>query len=495
MKSCKTGAFLAALSLAACIVSTGRANGRPKLAPDLTARCVFTVSSNSKEKSNLIDGDHGTSWTASSAKGQYILVSLPERSSVSGIYIMWNTVPGGWSMEASENGDGWRSIELDEKTDFINTFIPVDIGIRRLRIKADGSWKLSVAEIRVFGVGELPLDVQVWKSSPEKADLMVIPAHPDDEFIYFGGTLPYYAGQLKKHTVVIYMTSSPIVRKFEALNGLWKAGVREYPVFLPLANKYTSTVEEAELAWDGLDHTVALLAEQIRRFKPDVVVTHDLGGEYGHGAHKLTALAVTKAVDACPDADCFPDSAAKYGSWQVKKCYLHLYTKGKAKMDWKVALPAFNGKTALDMAKACYDLHVSQHFRERPILDSGEYDNSTFGLYRTTVGGDILRNDLFEHVVPASSTVQVTRPAPTASPAPTPYPSPSERSEEAVEAISSDLRRNADGELSIRVFLAFGAITMIIMLLLAYRHYDSKNGTQPMFSKPSRSRSRTSNGA
>jgi hypothetical protein len=149
-------------------------------------------------------------------------------------------------MLESADGEKWTYADLKGRGDFINAYIPLSGRAEHVRIEPkSGSWKMSVAEIRVFAKGTPPQDVQVWQPSPAKADLMVVPAHPDDEFLYFGGTLPYYAGQLGKHTAVVYMTSSPIIRKFEALNGLWEMGVREYPVFLPLANKYSSTVEDA----------------------------------------------------------------------------------------------------------------------------------------------------------------------------------------------------------------------------------------------------------
>lgn len=476
MKRCWRGVFTLFLLAVFCLNSQASALADSKIAEDLTSLCSFRVSSHADNKGLLCDGKHGTAWSAIDDADQFIEVKLPTNRAVAGIYIMWNCIPQEWSLEAMADGGDWQAIKLGGKSSYINTFIPLNTGLSKLRIMTD-EWKSSIAEITAFGPGYLPGDVQVWSPSPEKADLMVISAHPDDEHIYFGGTLPYYAGQLKKHTVVVYMTSSPIIRKFEALDGLWKVGVREYPVFLPLANKYSSTVEEAELAWDGIDNTVKLLVEQIRQYKPDVIVTHDLGGEYGHGAHKLTALAVTKALEACNDKDEYTDSAEEFGVWEVKKCYLHLYPKNKLKMDWRAPLLAFDGKTALEMAQAGYDQHVSQHFRERPILDSGAYDNSKFGLYQSAVGSDHARNDFFENVpdLPISTPI-----APVATAAPTQAiivlseqtPEPTGEPVTAVAAVPAGMRITADSELAIRVFLSFGAIAFLTFVLLAYRRND-----------------------
>ncbi len=454
------------------------------IAKDITSQCELHVSSNISDILSLSDGKHNTAWTAVNESSQTLEIVLPNDTSTSGLYVMWNTVPGKWTLDAMVEDGDWQEVDLGASAGFLNCFVPLNNGFSKIRIITNRGWKCSIAELSLYSQGYLPADVQVWKPSPEKADLMVVTAHPDDEHIYFGGVLPTYAGQLKKHTVVVYMTSSPIIRKFEALDGLWKVGVREYPVFLPLANKYSSTVDDAELAWDGLDNTVRLLVEQLRQLKPDVVVTHDLEGEYGHGAHKLTALAVTNAIEDSWRHEKYPASVEKYGVWQVKKCYLHLYKKNKVRMDWRAELPAFSGKTALEMAQAGYDMHVSQHFRERPILDSGEYDNSLFGLYYTAVGRDTGKKDFFENIPDQPNHTVTESPAPTPEPTSimislqTAMPTPSQDSVEAAAAIPKGMRVTVDSELATRVFLAFVGISFLIAVLLAFRKSQTESRHQ-----------------
>ncbi len=458
-----------------CFQGQALAEGGNLVAKDITSQCELHVSSNYSEKALLVDGKHSTAWNAVNDSSQTVEIVLPKDSSVAGFYVMWNVVPGEWSLDAmAEDGD-WQEIDVSAKTGFLNCYVPLNSWLSKLRITTNRGWKCSIAELSVYSQGHLPSDVQAWQPSPEKADLMVVTAHPDDEHIYFGGVLPTYAGQSNKHTIVVYMTSSPIIRKFEALDGLWKVGVREYPVFLPLANKYSSTVDDAELVWNGLDNTVELLVEQFRRFMPDVVVTHDLKGEYGHGAHKLTALAVTKAIEDSVRHEKYPASAEQYGIWQIKKCYLHLYGKNKVRMNWRLELPAFGGETALEMAQAGYDLHVSQHFRERPILDSGEYDNSLFGLYYSAVGRDTGKKDFFENIPDRPNTIAIESPTPTPEPTSivirlqTDMPNTSQDSVEAVAAVPKGMRVTVDSELAIRVFLAFGGVSFLIAVLLTFR--------------------------
>ena len=166
---------------------------------------------------------------------------------------------------------------------------------------------------------------------------------------------------------------------------------------------------------------VRVLTERIRRYKPEVIVTHDLNGEYGHNQHKITAAAMQYAIDCAADATQFPESAALYGAWQVKKLYIHLYDQNPIQMDWDTPIDAFDGKTALEMAKIGYDQHVSQQ-QFYQMSQHGKYDNSKFGLYSTTVGYDTGKNDMFENIDSQAAVQPAEAPAITPQPVQTPLP-------------------------------------------------------------------------
>ena len=74
--------------------------------------------------------------------------------------------------------------------------------------------------------------------------------------------------------------------------------------------------------------------EQIRRYRPDVVVSHDVNGEYGHGAHRVCADVALYCVQNCMRLDVESESAAEYGLWTVQKLYLHLYGDDPLELDW-----------------------------------------------------------------------------------------------------------------------------------------------------------------
>jgi LmbE family N-acetylglucosaminyl deacetylase len=198
------------------------------------------------------------------------------------------------------------------------------------------------------------------------------------------------------------MTGNWVVgaRMHEALNGLWTVGVPNYPVVGPFDDKVASKDSlAAATEVYGHDAVLAFQVETLRRFKPLVVVGHDLKGEYGHGAHRLNALTLTEALELSGDAGSYPQSVAAYGLWDVPKAYLHLYAKNKIVMDWTVPLDSFAGRTAFDMAVEGYDKHVSQHRYAFAVKLGGTWEDCRkFGLYRSTVGLDIEKNDLFENL-------------------------------------------------------------------------------------------------
>ena len=83
-----------------------------------------------------------------------------------------------------QNGFIHNYIKLDEPTDYIE-------------LRISGGQNVTICDISAFSEGTTPPDwVQTWAEPLEKADMLLLPTHADDEFIFFGGTIPYYAGQL-----------------------------------------------------------------------------------------------------------------------------------------------------------------------------------------------------------------------------------------------------------------------------------------------------------
>lgn len=368
-------------------------------AQDITKKCAIKVSGG--EKGKLTDGSVGTVWGYDRSDA-YVAVRLPDGVEAGWLRVEWLYDPTGY--ELVEYDAAMNEIQRrDESCTFPNIYSVYELMPETRTVQLQMTAKdQRIGNLVVYSAGELPSDVQVWNPPVEKADLMVLSTHQDDELIFLGGTIPYYATALKKPTVVVYMANCNRSRRKEALNALWKMGVRDYPDFINLEDDKVSSINAGIKLWGGKDNILSLLAERIRRYKPEVIVTQDLNGEYGHNQHKITARAAMYAIEAAADPAQYPESAQRYGEWQVKKLYHHLYKENQIEMDWETPLDSLNGYTPLKVAQIGMNEHASQ-LEYFAVKSHGTYDNSKFGLYFTTVGEDVAKNDFLEHIDPDAS--------------------------------------------------------------------------------------------
>ena len=362
-------------------------------ARDITTECEYHASASHVNLTR--DGSYGTRWMTEH-RNAYIEILTPQDAPAQYLYICFGGMPEDWEIQAERNGE-WTTVCKGEQG---MAHVLTDVGAQtHFRFYApNGEWaKIEISELHVFTAGELPEWVQRWEPPCRTADLLVLAAHPDDELLFLGGTIPTYAGQRGLDVCVAYMTCGSWTRRSEALDGLWHMGVRQYPVFGSFDDKYFSTRSEAYEYW-GKDRAERFVTELLRRFKPDVVVTHDVNGEYGHGAHRVCADMMRECVPQAGDAEFEPEIAAQYGVWTVKKLYLHLYGENRVTMNWREPLTAFGGRTALEMTQEAFALHVSQQNKGHRVKDEGELSCAEYGLCLTTVGPDVLKNDFFENI-------------------------------------------------------------------------------------------------
>ena len=272
---------------------------------------------------------------------------------------------------------------------------------------------------------------QAWRARPEKARLMVVSAHPDDEGIFFGGVIPYYSQVRQLPMICVSMTSGdygtrpPEVREAEFRNAVWAYGLRNQPVFPRFKDSGSAySPELMDRMWDiwanGVDDgstpeqieagklkATTTLATYMRRYRPDVVATHDFDGEYGHPNHRGTASATSWAVDMAADPNVDLDGLPV---WQVKKLYIHNYDPASPNEtlplfheDWQNTSIDTNAdgiadKTPIQVADIGLDFHASQG---RPDVSTcykdgenfGDYPCEWWGLASTIVGNDTVATD------------------------------------------------------------------------------------------------------
>ena len=398
--------WLTALLLTLLMVLAANAASAVEAA-DITDDCKFSTTSSKYKYTQMTDNKYTTYWKANKAKNPSIAVTSPSKDVlIGGIYVCFGNLPDSWEVQVSTDGKKWETAVQGPA--FLHAWVPLPEPARyvRVQVTTGKQYELYVNEIFVLGVGDKPDWVQDWQPTPEKADIMFISTHPDDELIFFGGAIPTYATELKRDVVVAYYTRNNPTRSSELLNGLWYMGVRTYPVIGTASDKMSKTMEKAYEyagggnAKKGRNTVNEWIVELYRHYKPDVVVTHDIDGEYGHSMHMMISDAAYNAIAIAANEDEYTDLTVAYGTWEVKKFYRHLWKENQIQFDWNVPLASMGGATGLELADSAFEIfHKTQETSGQSVLTTGlEYDNSLFGLVYTTVGEDVEKNDFLENI-------------------------------------------------------------------------------------------------
>lgn len=357
----------------------------------------------------LTDNNHNS--FSKSAGGAEITIT--NENALHHVYVIFDKPVSSWKIRSNDREEtvGTNSF-LHE---YINVFEIFGDNTTSVTLSFEG--EVAVSEVYGFTEGDLPDWVQVWQPPLEKADILLLSSHSDDEQLFFAGILPYYAGEVGADVQVVYLISHFDVhnRPHEQLDGLWAVGVRNYPIISDFPDLYSESLDGAISIFknQGYDYSdfESYIAENIRRFKPQVLITHDINGEYSHGTHILCTDVVMKLLPLLSDEAQYPESAEKYGVWDVPKTYLHLYNENQIVMNWDIPLTAFDGKTAFEMSVIGFSYHKSQHWTwfndwihgtaAKPVTkatDIKSYSPCNYGLYRTTVGYDTIGGDFLENI-------------------------------------------------------------------------------------------------
>lgn len=440
--------------------------------PDAVELATAFTLSTGEGSGNLTDGAETTYITVPAGES----ITL-ESEDIGALYVKFHLKAKQWT---ASYADGETAFGLDG---FLHEYavLPVEQDTLTMNFPEE----TQICEIRVFTKGTPPSDVQVWQKPYEKADALLLSSHSDDEQLFFAGLIPYCAANDIDLQVIYFCYHDDVpVRLHEQLNGMWTAGATHYPVIGRFPDLYSESLDWALNAFGNYGYSredfVAYQCEMIRRFKPEVVIAHDVNGEYGHGTHRLNTDTLIEALELTAAAANYPESAEQYGTWDVPKTYIHLWEERPIVMNYDEPLDYFGGKTAYQMSVKGYGCHNSQHYTwftgwlkgtdAAPITAASqitEYNPCKYGLYRTTVGDDV-NGDMFENVdlrknIPTETTApETTEPQETVT-----------ETETSAETGSSDLPNDSvDKTLSadafffiaIAVVLVCGGITALVMM-------------------------------
>lgn len=402
--------FLTVLLCLSLVLPCLPVHARQTVATDITQDTTFS-GTGYDSFSFLHDQDIDTYRTAKNGAA----ITLESDTGIGGLYLMFDLEYGPYTITDNDTGRtftaGTQQFLHEYLTFAVTTSVTLDFS----------SGPVRLSEIFVLSPGEAPDFVQQWQAPLEgETDILLLSTHGDDDQLFFAGLLPLYAAQRQAAVQVVYLTDHRNLtnaRTHEILNGLWAVGVTAYPVMGDFIDFRIDDLEESyahfEANGTSREELLGFVVEQLRRFKPQVVVGHDIKGEYGHGMHMVYTDCLIQALDIAPDASRFPTTARDHGTWEVPKTYLHLYEENKITLDYDQPLTAFDGMTAFQVSqKLGYPCHKSQQYtwftrwingRDGQITKATQiqtYSPCDFGLYRSAVGPDEAKNDFLENLTP-----------------------------------------------------------------------------------------------
>lgn len=310
-------------------------------------------------------------------------LSLSSAQPIGGVYLTWYNNPTAYTLL-------WDGGELRREDGYLHAYVSLPQAVTQLTLQGGG----DLSELRLFTAGSVPDGVQDWQPPLAQADILAFPTHSDDDALFFGAAMSYYAIERGLGVQTCFMVEHrDIDRRHERLNGLWEMGIRHYPVIGPGTDVYATNLGSALQYHERKQEDIlSWQVEQLRRFQPLVVLGHDLKGEYGHGQHMVNAHYLTQAVELAADESQYPESAARWGTWDTPKLYLHMYGENTVYLDVETPLTADpEGRSPYEIAQAGYRHHRSQQGTGFYVSKGNglrRFDSRCWGLYRSLVGAD-----------------------------------------------------------------------------------------------------------
>lgn len=238
---------------------------------------------------------------------------------------------------------------------------------------------------------------------PSKTILTVF-AHPDDEVFGAGGVAAHYAEQGER-VVIACVTrgeageiSDPALATPETIGAVREGELRTAATALGVTDVRMLEFRDAGMAGTPEnedprtlhrtppEEATRRMVAVIRAVRPDVVITHDPTGGYGHPDHIATCQYVTAAFDAAGDAAQFPTAGE---AWQPARLYYNVVPKsffkdlreqmqrqGLDTAQWDTS--AFEALGVTD-EEVTHLIDVSAHFARK---------QAAFAAHRTQFGAD-----------------------------------------------------------------------------------------------------------
>ncbi len=356
----RAAAFLLLLALLISPQSFARAE-ESDAGNELTDECAVTLPERSSGfAARLTDLRYNSRISFKSSES--LEIALPDGAR--GLYVAWYTAPEAAQIE-SLDAAGTVLETIQASSDLLNDYYALPEGCAAVRVSGEKAFAIS--EYRVFDSAAAPDELAVMSAQQAQPKVMLILAHASDESFDFGSLLPYLCGG---DAALVFLSSESRQAQQQAIEAMYSLGSRTQPVFGSF--QYYRTNLELKKMYGLFEKTDVTnwLIQLLRRYQPQTLITHAADGEHDDGMSRLVAAHVLIAVSQAADESKEYVSERQYGVWQVERVYQHLETGETPLYDTGAPLSAFGGKSAMELAQACYERYTSLRLYHATVLDT-----------------------------------------------------------------------------------------------------------------------------
>lgn len=386
-------------------------------ATDLTDQCEITLPERSASFLSRFTDDRYNS-RVSFKKEESLTISVP--SEAAGIYVAWYTAPESALVEMLDSA-GTVLGSIRASAELLNDYYIVPQGCASVRISGEKAFAIS--ELRVYDTETPPDGLAVMTAQKTQPDVMLILAHTADEAYYFGSLLPYCRSE---DVAVVFLMSYSREAQQQAIELQYSLGSRTQPIFAGFQYYRSYMSSDNMYAMMDKEEITSYMLQLIRKYQPNVLVTHDIAGESGDCLHVLTATHVQLAAEQASQKKYDPESVAEYGLWQVQAVYQHRSDGTSALYDTQASLSEYGGLNAVELAQECFDRYTFLTIYRQSVQDT-PYFEQTFPVVDPAVSAADSAQQLYtllDGLLEEAGPLATVSPEPTATPTPTDTPEP-----------------------------------------------------------------------
>jgi len=435
-------------------------------ATDLTQQCEITLPERS-ESFLYRFSDNRYNSRVSFTKEEALTIAVP--SEAAGLYVAWYTAPESAVVETLDSAGSVLS-SIAASTELLNDYYVLPKDCASVRISGEKAFAIS--ELRVYDTETPPDELAIMTAQKTQPEVMLILAHTADEAYYFGSLLPYCRSE---DVAVVFLMSYSREAQQQAIELQYSLGSRMQPIFAGFA--YFRSYMDSSKMYAMMDKSEieTYMLQLVRKYQPNVLVTHDIAGEGGDCLHVLTATHVQLAAEQASQEKYDRASAAEYGLWQVQAVYQHRSEGTSALYDTQAPLSEYGGLSAVELAQTCFERYTFLTIYRQSVQDT-PYFEQTFPEVDPAVSAADSAEQLYallDGLLAEAGPLATITPEPTATPTPTATPAPTPAPTEEPTFAGSAL---ADASLPVGIGLCVIGLALLVCFVVLHKKQAKTRG-------------------